>query len=628
MAAQLMALSGEKPVLILAPKPLIGQWQSELHDLLDLPAAVWNGKNWVDENRLEYPSTGPESIRKCPRRVGIVSTGLIIAGSEIRDWLVNLDYECVILDEAHRARRRNLAPGREYDPAEPNHLLRFLWDIAPRTRSLLLATATPVQLHPIEAWDLLDVLARGSDAVLGGYGSRWRKPRQALELLLGETPLPSDEIEQWGWMRNPLPPAAEGPDYNLLRRSLGLTDREALAPGGSFDRLRPPDRARIRRLFPRFVERSNPFIRHIVLRTREYLETTPDPETGEPFLKPVHVRLHGERDEDAIVLPPFLEDAYRHAEAFCCLLARRANAGFFRTLLLRRVGSTMEAGRRTVEKMLSEWTRLDDDEDDEETLSQLRSLTPEERTVLERFLQALEANQERDPKYHIVRKLLLDHGWRERGCIIFSQFFDSVLWLAEQLTEEMPDEVIGLYAGEQRSGILHRGVFTRTSRDALKERVRTGEIRVLVGTDAASEGLNLQRLGTLVNLDLPWNPSRLEQRKGRIQRIGQLRDTVDIYNLRYAGSVEDRVHALLSERLENLATLFGQIPDILEDVWIDLALGEIDRARKTIAAVPRQHPFQIRYHQVQKVDWETCARVLDAGERKRRLSVGWGKFRY
>ena len=627
MAAQLMALSGDQPVLILAPKPLIWQWQSELQTLLDLPAAVWNGKNWVDENRLEYPSAGPEAIRKCPRRVGIVSTGLIISGSGIKDWLVNMDYECVILDEAHRARRRNLVSGKEYEPAEPNHLLRFLWEISPRTRSLLLATATPVQLHPIEAWDLLDALAKGSEAVLGGYGSPWRKPRPALELLFGEARLPTEAIDLWAWMRNPLPPAAEGPDYRMLRRSLGMTDQDALAPGGSFDRLRPPDRARIRRLFPRFVEQSNPFIRHIVLRTREYLETTLDPETGEPFLKPVRVRLHGERDEDAIALPPFLEDAYHHAEAFCRLLAQRANAGFFRTLLLRRAGSTMEAGRKTVEKMLSEWTTLDDDEDDEETLGQLRTLTPQERAVLERFLKALEANQERDPKYHIVRKLLLDQGWRERGCIIFSQYFDSVIWLAEQLTEEMPDEEIGIYAGEQRSGIMHRGVFARTARDVLKERVRNERIRVLVGTDAASEGLNLQRLGTLINLDLPWNPSRLEQRKGRIQRIGQLRDTVDIYNMRYAGSVEDRVHDLLSERLENIATLFGQIPDILEDVWIDIALGEIDQARKTIDAVPRKHPFQIRYHHVQKVDWETCARVLDAEERKRYLSVGWGKIR-
>ena len=126
-------------------------------------------------------------------------------------------------------------------------------------------------------------------------------------------------------------------------------------------------------------------------------------------------------------MPPFLEDAYRHAETFCRLLAQRANAGFFRTLLLRRVGSTMEAGRKTVEKMLSEWTTLDDEEDDEETLSQLRTLMPQERAVLERFLKALEANQERDPKYQIVRKLLLDHGWREWGCIIFSQYFTPYL---------------------------------------------------------------------------------------------------------------------------------------------------------------------------------------------------------
>jgi superfamily II DNA or RNA helicase len=623
MAAQLMALVGGKPVLILAPKPLIWQWQSELDTLLDIPSAVWNGRGWVDENAIEHPSTGPESIRNCPRRVGIVSTGPIVSGSEIKDWLCHRDYECVILDEAHRARRRNLTPGKEYDPAEPNNLLRFLWEISPRTRSLLLATATPVQLHPIEAWDLMDALAKGSEAVLGGYGSQWRRPRCALELLLGEAELPGDEMEIWGWMRNPLPPASEGPDYSALRRSLGMTDTDAGAPGGSFDRLRPPDRARIRRIFPRFVEHANPFIRHIVLRTREYLETTIDPETGEPFLKPVEIRLHGERDEDAIALPPFLEDAYRLAEELCRLLAARAKSGFFRTLLLRRVGSTMEAGRRTVEKMLSEWTALDDEQDDEESSSRLRALTGEERTVLERFLKALEANRERDPKYRIVREQLLDHGWRELGCIIFSQYFDSVFWLAEQLTEEMPDEEIGVYAGAQRSGVMHKGVFTRTQRDVLKERVRKGGIRVLIGTDAASEGLNLQRLGTLINLDLPWNPSRLEQRKGRIQRIGQLRDSVDIYNMRYAGSVEDRVHTLLSERLESIATLFGQIPDILEDVWIDLALGEIDRAKKTIDAVPARHPFELRYHKVEKVSWESCARVLDSEERKRFLSKGW-----
>jgi superfamily II DNA/RNA helicase len=86
--------------------------------------------------------------------------------------------------------------------------------------------------------------------------------------------------------------------------------------------------------------------------------------------------------------------------------------------------------------------------------------------------------------------------------------------------------------------VIKGGMFKRTAREDLKAQVRKGDLRLILGTDAASEGLNLQRLGTLINLDLPWNPSRLEQRKGRIQRIGQVRDSVDIYNMRYAGSVE------------------------------------------------------------------------------------------
>ena len=105
-----------------------------------------------------------------------------------------------------------------------------------------------------------------------------------------------------------------------------------------------------------------------------------------------------------------------------------------------------------------------------------------------------------------------------------------------------------------------------------------------------------------------WNPSRLEQRKGRIQRIGQVQPVVDVYNMRYAGSVEDRVHELLSSRLQSISRLFGQLPDTLEDVWVQVALGQIEEARQTIDAVPTEHPFEVRYRDVRHVDWESCAR--------------------
>lgn len=203
----------------------------------------------------------------------------------------------------------------------------------------------------------------------------------------------------------------------------------------------------------------------------------------------------------------------------------------------------------------------------------------------------------------------------------FSRHYE---WLASQLSEhDLPGEPIDAYGARDRSGIMQGGVFEQQNRDELKGMIRSGEIRLLLGTESASERLNLQRLSTLINFDLPWNPTRLEQRKGRIQRIGQVADTIFIYNMRYQGSVEDRVHELLSERLEQIHNLFGQIPDMLEDVWVNIALNEIEEAKKTIGEVPEQHPFEIRYEQIESVDWESCADVLADEERRRTFAKEW-----
>lgn len=627
MAAELMALYGDKPILILAPKPLLWQWQDEMRYMLDVPSAVWNGKQWIDENGLEYPPWGPEGIKKCPRRIGIVSQGLVVRGSEAVEYLKQMEFECVIVDEAHRARRKNLGPNRENEKPDANNLLAFLFEISPKTKSLLLATATPVQLYPIEAWDLLNVLSLGNEFVLGNLFSPWRRAGEALAMVMGRSNLPEDDLEKWSWIRNPLPPASEGREFEIIRRSLQIDDTVAVVAGDSWEQLRPPDRARVRWLSNDFAQHHNPFIRHIVRRTREFLENTVDPETKEPYLKPVKVELFGETEEEAIPLPPYLKDAYVQAEEFCRLLSKRiGGSGFLKTLLLRRMGSTVQAGRITAEKILGNWGDIVEVEDEEDEIlheDSLRSLTWAEKERLQMFVDLLKANQDRDPKYGVVIDCLLNKGWLELGCIVFSQYYDSIWWLAEQLSTELPQETIGIYAGGQKSGVVLNRTFTHLAREDLKKKVRQGEVRLLLGTDAASEGLNLQRLGTLINLDLPWNPTRLEQRKGRIQRIGQLREIVYIYNMRYKDSVEDRVHDLLSERLENIHNLFGQIPDVLEDVWIQVALGEIERAQQTIDAVPPKHPFEMKYNQITKVPWESCAKVLDSTTRRQHLMQGW-----
>lgn len=636
LAAQLMALWGDKPVLVLAPKTLLFQWQEELRTLLDLPSAVWNGRQWIDENGIEYPVQGAAGIRQCPRRVGIVSQGLVIrVHSEIAEHLKQMRFECVVVDEAHRARRRNLGPGCEAEAPEPNNLMGFLWEMASRTRSLLLATATPVQLNPVEAWDLLGILAKGTDHVLGNEFSEWRKTGEALRLVQGEALLEGanateTETLTWRWLRNPLPPAGESREFQLLRRGLRLDDSEASAPPEALETLRPPDRAIVRRLATTLGPDRSPIIRHIVRRTREFLENTLDPVTNEPYLKPVRVELFGENNP--IRLPVYLRDAYGLAEEFCRLLAARARgAGFLKTLLLRRVGSSIAAGRITVVKMLDDWASIEewDQEDDEDEdggppPAQLRALTDTERAKLRAFLDALNANREEDPKLRVVLDCLETKGWLQAGCIVFSQYFDSIWWLGQEMTKRFPAERVGIYAGGSRSGLFLGGEFAPAPRDELKSMVRRGDLRLILGTDAASEGLNLQRLGTLINLDLPWNPTRLEQRKGRIQRIGQIRETVSMYNMRYEDSVEDRVHDLLSSRLENIYRLFGQIPDVLEDVWVRVALGEEEKARREIDAVPQRHPFEVRYDRIEAVPWETCATVLDSGARKKELMRGWG----
>ena len=642
LAAELMALWGDRPVLVLVPKSLMSQWQDELWDLLRLPSAVWTGRCWQDEQGVVYADCGTEGLRDCPRRVGIVSTGLVIHSQTAAGILKGLRYECVILDEAHRARRRNLGPMHQGEPAEPNNLLTFLQEVSPNARSLLLATATPVQIDPIEAWDLLEALNRDQygnrdrGAALGTRYSQWIiHPWDGLAYVLHREPPPEDLAQIWEWMRDPFPPASEHRSFGILRRSLNLNGDATWAPTNALDKLSPADRSRLADLSREFFQKHNPFLRTIVRRTREYLEETIDPRTNEPYLRPVRVRLFGEGEDGVVPLPTFLRDAYEAAEKFCEIVGQRPglNSGFLKTILLRRVGSTLEAGHRTALKMLGSPEDLEEEDDDEgdagvQAKSSLYPLAPAEEEALLRFVRLLEAAGQEDPKCREVERILLngveDTGpWLDRGCIVFTQYYDSALWLAVLLSRKLPGETVALYAGASRSGLVRDGVFTRLSRDAIKDGVREGTLRLVVGTDAASEGLNLQRLGTLINLDLPWNPTRLEQRKGRIQRIGQIRDEVYIYNLRYQNSVEDRVHELLSGRLKAIRDLFGQIPDTLEDAWVAVALRDEAKAREIIDQVPEQHPFEMRYDKVELVDWESCTRVLDAQSQLEALRRGW-----
>jgi superfamily II DNA/RNA helicase len=189
---------------------------------------------------------------------------------------------------------------------------------------------------------------------------------------------------------------------------------------------------------------------------------------------------------------------------------------------------------------------------------------------------------------------------------------------------------IGLYAGAGRSRLYQRGDSISADREDLKTMVAEHEIRIMVATDAACEGLNLQTLGALINVDLPWNPTRLEQRIGRIKRFGQARKKVDMLNLVNEKTVDEKVYERLSERMRDRYNLFGSLPDTIKDEWIDdiETLGE--KMDEYIDAQKQATGFDLRYMtsmEPSEKDWRDCSKVLSRRDFVELMSRGWGRSR-
>ena len=277
-------------------------------------------------------------------------------------------------------------------------------------------------------------------------------------------------------------------------------------------------------------------------------------------------------------------------------------------------------------------------DDDDEEGSGLRSatglldtLTTLEIGYLERIQHELSRPEAVDPKLAAVKEFLESQysdgkTWGEWGCIIFSQYFDTVDWVAKKLAEAYPEQTVAVYAGASKSGLYREGQFVSVLREEIKGLVKSREVTLVVATDAACEGLNLQTLGTLINVDLPWNPSRLEQRLGRIKRFGQARKEVDMLNLVYQDTRDEKVYQKLSERMKDRYDLFGSIPDCIDDEWIDdieafekkakTHLHLRDRSASIFEKASKENLFEVE-------GWEDCSKVLSRLDIEAVMERGW-----
>lgn len=160
-----------------------------------------------------------------------------------------------------------------------------------------------------------------------------------------------------------------------------------------------------------------------------------------------------------------------------------------------------------------------------------------------------------------------DAGGRMRKIIIFSEHRDTLNYLHEKIA--------GVLGGHDAIVVIHGGVHRDDRRKAQALFRSDPDIRVLVATDAAGEGINLQNANLMVNYDLPWNPNRLEQRFGRIHRIGQ-QEICHLWNLVAKETREGEVYHRLLTKLETINEAFnGRVFDILGEVFEEKSLKDL-----------------------------------------------------
>ena len=500
--------------------------------------------------------------------------------------------------------------------------------IGSRTKNILLGTATPIQTDVADLWDLLEILNSGCDFVLGReIVSRWRKGEleRVLPIVKGMRS-PLDEQEAWELLRNPLAPNSEDMGLQDLRSNLDLSEKEFFV-NKPFSDLKYLDQEWVRStMFRDYFHEHNPIIRHTVLRRRDTLE-----DLG--MLDKVDVRIHPDTDQYSydidfiggefrigLLTNTAFDLAYRAAQGYSSALRKRVKgAGFMESLLLQRICSSFAAGKMTAERMIQKNVPEDIDEEEGALRESAGEMTPAEREFLQQIILELSRPEAHDPKLDAVLYFLTTHQidqktWLEHGCIIFSQYYDTVFWAANELAKSLPNEPIALYAGFGRSRIYREGRWGDVDRDSIKALVRNKEIRLVLATDAACEGLNLQTLGTLINIDLPWNPARLEQRLGRIKRFGQSRKTVDMVNLMYHETRDEDIYQVISRRLKEKFDLFGGLPATIEDEWVASA-EELEKMMDKYIHLRRENRnvFDDRNQKSIIPDqnrWEICSKVL------------------
>lgn len=618
LSLRTLILRGEiKRTLIIAPRSIIRQWMEELREKFALTAWFYDGRVLSDVGgRTRYAGEPLEE-----EGIIIVSRHLI-ARTDRQDEVLGVSqpWDLIIADEAHAARRK------VFGLNEPNQFLQLLQDLRAKRlfRALWLLTATPMQLDPQEVHDLL--LLCGLDdpswhdwVRLAGFTDFFNN----LRVFHQNRGVRSDVVRM-----TRIAVAHGAPDldetrapryWNLfpwqrmverIRSNAGLLLALQQIPGNQAEGMTP------------LLSRQTPLAVHMFRHTRATLRAYQ--ERG---------LVHGLAARSPEDIPVDFQtrteqELYHRIDELCGRFYRladipreeRSGVGFLMAVFRKRLASSFAAFQKSLERRRDlidamerdmaefegqirdqrEFYRDEEEDDDEVDVGQAmdeerrrllrifhdpqrRNELREERNYLQAYITALRQIS-KDSKFEAFRERLaavLDGG---RRVIVFTQFLDTLDFIRERLAPYFGDQ-LACYSG--RGGEVwdtNRFTWRLEEKSEIKARCRHDHpraIRILLGTEAASEGLNLQQFSALVNYDLPWNPMRVEQRIGRIDRIGQEASQVRILNLYVRHTIEEDTYYTLKDRIGAFEEVVGPLQPILAEmprIFRRVARGELELA--------------------------------------------------
>ena len=572
-----LLLSGKaEKFLILVPAAVLRQWQEELAEKISLRVNRFEGGEFYDpENRVVQFTGSPWSAFP----IVLASSHLARRRDRFREVIAAGPWDMVLVDEAHHARRQG---GKT--KGTPNQLLKLLLGMRDEQvyRALFLATATPMQMHAHEAWDLVELL---------GLPGQWATSADQFIRYFDELREQWNR-RQWAFLSSMAKDFTSDPDsridpvLNEKIKELGKVKarvvRSVSTEGLSQSQANAIDES-LRNSVDLWLLTNNPMRDRVFRNTRTTLRAYRDADLLPP----------GTIIPDRIVTDEFVQmdepDEWELYERIRTYIRKsynkyqtgaKANAlGFIMTIYRRRLTSSFRAIELSLQRRLDtlEGKRMADELFDQDDLSADPTLPFEdlEKTPvqeleheiheLQSFLAALQKLPPDESKMRLLHELIeqaFNSG--HDTVLVFTQYTDTMNYIVEQLSTVYGSTVMSYSgAGGRRRLNSTTSEWVDVSKKETKNLFREGkDVKILVGTDSLSEGLNLQTCGRLINYDMPWNFMRVEQRIGRVDRING-KPKIEVTNLFYKDTIEEQIYQGISADHDGFSWIVGPAQPVL-----------------------------------------------------------------